>query len=666
MKVGRNVAAIVAAVCLVMAVGLVTASDPRDKTSPTTERAAPAVDSTAAPGTTTHELSAADVEAWLDSLLTYGLKNGDIAGAVVSVVKDGKVLFQSGYGYADVEKKIPMDPERVMTRIGSTSKLFTWTAVMQLVEQGKLDLRRNVDDYLDFKVSPAGGRPITLLDLMQHRGGFEEGLKDLLSMDPRSFQSTETYLKQHPRPLLFSPGTVPAYSNYGTALAGYIVQRVSGEPFERYIEKHIFLPLGMSHSSFDQPLPERFKGMLSRGYRTASTPPQPVELVTTGPAGAVATTAADMTRFMLAHLQQGHLGNYDMLSTQTAQWMHSPSETALPGFATMAHGFFYEIHNGRLMIGRGGDTIVFHSEFELLPQEGVGIFYSFNSRGREDAVYGLREALLNQFLDRYFPPTSASPEPATLASAVADASRIAGRYESSRRVQHGFLSVFYLLQQAVIGANPDGTIIAPGAFGTGEDHFHEVAPDIWREIGGTHQIALRNVAGVSTVIDSADPTSVLQRTPVRRAAPLNLTVLLGSFVTLALTIILWPVGYMVRRHYQRPLAYSAEGRRLRTFLRIAATLDVLWLASWAIVLLPLLRVQVDVYNTGFDPVIRTLQIAGLIVVALAAVACWSLWRLCRLQTSWPCRIGNGLIAAALLGLVWIGFVGDLISFNLNY
>jgi hypothetical protein len=233
-------------------------------------------------------------------------------------------------------------------------------------------------------------------------------------------------------------------------------------------------------------------------------------------------------------------------------------------------------------------------------------------------------------------------------------------------VQHGFLSVFYLLQQAVIGANPDGTIIAPGAFGTGEAHFHEVAPDIWREIGGTHQIALRNVAGVSTVIDSADPTSVLQRIPVRRAAPLNLTVLLGSFVTLALTIILWPVGYMVRWHYHRPLAYSAEGRRLRTFLRIAATLDVLWLASWAIVLLPLLRVQVDVYNTGFDPVIRTLQIAGLIVVAVAAVACWSLWRLCRLQTSWPCRIGNGLIAAALLGLVWIGFVGDLISFNLNY
>jgi CubicO group peptidase (beta-lactamase class C family) len=197
-----------------------------------------------------HALVVGDLEPWLAGLLNYGLKTGDIAGAVVAVVKDGRVLFQSGYGYADVAKKIPMDAERTMTRIGSTSKLFTWTAVMQLVGQGKLDLNRNVDDYLDFKVSPVGGTPITLLDLMNHTGGFEEGIKDLLSMDPQSFQSTETYLKGHPRPLLFPPGTVPAYSNYGASLAGYIVQRISGEPFERYVDSHIFQPLGMRHSTF--------------------------------------------------------------------------------------------------------------------------------------------------------------------------------------------------------------------------------------------------------------------------------------------------------------------------------------------------------------------------------------------------------------------------------
>jgi CubicO group peptidase (beta-lactamase class C family) len=646
MKVGPIAAAMIAAFCIVAA---------------RQSQASPSV-----PAGTAHELTATDVEAWLNGLLTYGLKNGDIAGAVVAIVKDGKVLFQGGYGYADVEKKLPMDPERVMTRLGSTSKLFTWTAVMQLVAQGKLDLNRNVDDYLDFKVSPAGGKPITLLDLMNHEGGFEEGLKDLLSMDPHAFQSTETYLKKHPRPLLFPPGTVPAYSNYGTALAGYIVQRISGEPYERYIDDHILLPLGMQHSTFAQPLPERFKGMVSQGYRTASTPPQPYELVVTQPAGSAASTAADMARFMLAHLQQGRLGNYDMLDSQTAQLMHSPSEAALPGFGKMAHGFFYETRNGRTLIGHGGDTIFFHTELELLPQEGVGIFYTLNSRGRENAVYALRKALLDEFINRYFPPESVSPEPPAPASAAADAKRIAGRYQTSRRVEHGFLSVFYLLQQTVISTNPDGTIVAPDAFEPGEAHLHEVAPDVWREIGGTRQLALRNVNGVKTVLDSEDPSSVLQEVSGLQSAPLNVTVLLGSFLILALTVILWPVSYFVRRHYQSVLAYSAEGRRLRTFLRIASTFDVLWLVCWTLVLLPVLSVQLDFYSTAHDALIRAMQLAAWVVIALAAGGVWSAWRLCRLEGSWPVRIGNGLIAAGLVGVVWIGFIGGLIYFNLNY
>jgi CubicO group peptidase (beta-lactamase class C family) len=613
-----------------------------------------------------HELTAADVGAWLDGLVNYGLKSGDIAGGEVAVVKDGKVLYQSGYGYADVEKKIPMDPDRVMTRIGSTTKLFTWTAVMQLVEQGKLDLQRNVDDYLDFKVSPPGGKPITLLDLMNHRGGFEEGLKDLMAMDPRLFMSTEAYLKQHPRPLVFPTGTVPAYSNYGTALAGYIVQRVSGEPYEAYIEQHIFQPLGMQHSTCRQPLPERFQDMMSKGYRTASQPPTPYELVVTAPAGCVASTAADMARFMLAHLQQGHLGSYDMLSAQTAQLMHSPSEPGLPGFATLAHGFFHEYRNGRLLIGHGGDTIVFHAEFELLPEEGVGIFYSFNSRGRDQAVYGLRQDILDQFMDRYFPRTAAAPEPATLASAVADAQRIAGRYESSRRVEHGFLSVFYLLQQTVIRAEPAGTIVAPKAFEPGEVKLREVAPDVWQEIGGTRQLALRNIDGVQTVLDSEDPITVLQVVPAHKAAPLNLTVLVGSVLVLAIAVILWPISYLVRRHYRPVTVQPAEARRSRTLLRIAAAFDVLWLVGWTIVVLPVLDTQLDFYSAAHDSLIRTLQFGGLVVIALAAVGLWSLWRLSRSGASWPSRIGNGLIAAALLGLVWIGFVGGLISFNLNY
>jgi CubicO group peptidase (beta-lactamase class C family) len=628
--------------------------------SPSKELAPPA-----APAPEAHALDAGDLHAWLDGLLPYSMERGDIAGAVIAVVKDGQVLFQRGYGYADVEKRTPMDPEKTLIRPGSTSKLFTWTAVMQLVEQGKIDLDRNVDDYLDFKVSPASGHPITMRDLMNHKGGFEEGLKDILAIDPNGLPSTEKYLKEHPRPVLFPPGEVPAYSNYGAALAGYIVQRVSGEPFERYVEQHILLPLGMRNSTFDQPLPDRFKGALSQGYQTASTAPQAYELIITRPAGSMTTTAADMTRFMLAHLQEGRLGDYQMLREATAKLMHSPSETSLPGFSTMAHGFFHESKNGHTVIGHGGDSVVFHTEFDLLPEEGVGIFYNFNSRGRDNAVYGLRKTLFDEFMDRYFPRTSSPPDPPAPGSAAVDAQKIAGRYEESRRVEHGFLSVFYLLQQTVIGAKADGTITAPKVLEPGEATFREVAPDLWREVNGTRQLALQTVDGIQTVIDSEDPISVLQPVPFLRSASLNLTVIVASIAMLALTVVVWPITALVRRRYGRPAA-SQEVRRLRRWIGAVVIIDLLYVIAWITFLAPVLSVSLWVYSWRFDPVVRALQLAGLLVIAATAVGLWALWRISRLRSSRLVWLRNAALAAALIGVAWIGFAGKLMSFNLNY
>jgi CubicO group peptidase (beta-lactamase class C family) len=522
-----------------------------------------------------------------------------------------------------------------------------------------------VDDYLDFKVSAPSGKPITMRDLMNHKAGFEEGLKDILAKDPQGLPSTETYLKQHPRPLLFPPGEVPAYSNYGAALAGYIVQRLSGQPFERYLEEHILLPLGMQQSTFDQPLPDRFKGAVSGGYRTASTGPQPYELIITRPAGSMTTSAADMAHFMLAHLQQGRYGDYAMLSPQTTQLMHAPSETALPGFSTMAHGFFHDVRNGRTVIGHGGDTVFFHTEFDLLPEEGVGIFYSFNSRGRDSAVYGLRKGLFDQFMDRYFPPASPPADPPVLASAASDAQRIAGRYEESRRVEHGFLSIFYLLQQTVISAKPDGTIAAPRVLEPGEATFHEVAPDVWREVGGTRELALRTVDGVKTVIDSEDPIMVLHPVPFLRSAPLNLTILLASLVILALTAILWPIAAVVRRRYGRPTD-SEEIQRLQRRVAAVVAFELLYVSAWILLLMPVLNTELWVYSTRFDPVVRALQLAGVLAMAAAGVGVWSLWRIAGLKSSGLVWVRNAALAAALLGVVWIGFAGKLFSFNLNY
>ncbi|HWE46751.1 MAG TPA: serine hydrolase domain-containing protein [Caulobacteraceae bacterium] len=642
-----------AAVAVVMAGAVALAKPPVSAPAP----AAPPAPSAPAG----HALDQADVEAWLDGYMPYAIKNGDIAGAVVIVVKDGKVLYERGYGYADVAKKTPMDPEQTMVRAGSTSKLFTWTAVMQLVEQGKLDLDTDVNKYLDFKVPEKFGKPVTLRDLMNHEGGFEEGLKDVLTVDPKNLISTETYLKTHPRPMLFAPGTVPAYSNYGASLAGYIVQRVSGEPFEAYVQHHIFTPLGMAHSTFVQPLPQQFAGAISKGYYTPQEP-KPFELVETAPAGSLSTTVSDLSRFMIADMNQGRFENASILRPETVQLMLTPTESNFPGFATMAHGYFHEYHNGRLVMGHGGDTIVFHNEFDFLPSEGVGLIYNFNSRGKGSAVYGVRSGLLDGFMNRYFPAAPSAPV-RPLASAKADAQAIAGRYWSSRRIEHGFMSLFYLLQQDVIAAKPDGTILAPGDLGGEPGTYQEVAPNVWQMVGGTKRLALEHVNGVKTVAESDDPTSVLQQTPAMRSSGLNLPILFVSFAVLLWTILLWPLSALLQRGQAEE--DPATGR-LRLLFRVAAIVDVVYLTGWYFAVSPLINAHYEVYDKPLDPMIATLEGAGVIAILLAIAGVWAAWRMIRLPTFWRSRIWGVIVAASLVGVVWIAFAGGLLDWRLNY
>ncbi len=328
-----------------------------------------------------HELTAQDLEAFLDGIVPLQLQRDDIAGAIIAVVKDGKLLFAKGYGYADYEKKKPVSAEETLFRPGSVSKLFTWTAIMQLVEQGKLDLDRDVNDYLDFRIPDAFGQPITLKNVLTHTPGFEEQIKDLFTVGSES-PNLGAYLKTHIPRRIYPPGTVPAYSNYATAVAGYIVERVSGRTFDEYVEENIFKPLGMVHSTFRQPLPPNLAPSMSNGYQLASDGPKPFEVVVPFPAGSLSSSGADMARFMMAHLQDGQLGDARILRPETARLMHSRLFALDQAANAMAYGFYEESRHGHRIIGHAGDTVYFHSDLHLIPDAGVGFFVSHNSAGR--------------------------------------------------------------------------------------------------------------------------------------------------------------------------------------------------------------------------------------------------------------------------------------------
>jgi CubicO group peptidase (beta-lactamase class C family) len=262
----------------------------------------------------TPDLSAADLRVFFDGVIPYALARDGIAGATLSVVKDGKILFAQGYGYADVQQKRPVIADQTLFRPGSISKLFTWTAVMQLVEAGKINLDADINTYLDFKIPPAFGKPITMRNILTHTAGFGETTSETFVDNKGQMQPYRSYLVKHMPSRIYPPGKIVAYSNYGATLAGYVVERLSGQSFDDYVDRHIFRPLDMLHSTFAQPIPAAWEKNMSKGYILASDEkPYPFEFIEIAPAGSLSATATDMAHFMIAHLNEGRYGDAAIL-----------------------------------------------------------------------------------------------------------------------------------------------------------------------------------------------------------------------------------------------------------------------------------------------------------------------------------------------------------------
>ena len=370
--------------------------------------------------------------AFLDGTFAPYLDELHIAGAVVSVVKDGRVLYARGYGYSNVDKKTPVDPATSLFRIGSTSKLFTWTALMQLVEQGRVNLDVDVNTYLKtFQIPAKYGKPVTVRSLMTHSSGFEDGaLGYLISHDSNSVQPIEATLKKHMPARVRPTDELSSYSNYGAALAGLIVQNVSGVPFNEYIKHNILDPLDMHHATFQEPLPPDLlaTGVTAYAYENGVYKAKPFEYVGGfRPAGSASVSALDMTHFMIAHLQNGQYGSAHILQPATAQLMHTRTFANDPRLPAMCLGFYEQKMGGVRVIGHEGDTQFFHTAMFIVPEAQVGIFMSYIGTGAEP----LRQGVLQAFFDRYFPapPTALPPAPATFAKT---AEKYSGAYRFAR------------------------------------------------------------------------------------------------------------------------------------------------------------------------------------------------------------------------------------------
>jgi CubicO group peptidase (beta-lactamase class C family) len=634
-------------------------------------KAPAAAASTPAPATpaAAPALSKADLDAWLDGYLPYALANADVAGAVVVVVKDGQVLTEKGYGYADLKSRRLVDPQTTLFRPGSVSKLFTWTAVMQQVEAGKIDLDADVNRYLDFKIPPRDGKPITMRDLMTHTGGFAETIKHLFPGSPTRLFPLGKFLSMWTPNRIFPPGEVPAYSNYGAALAGYVVQRVSGEPFEAYIAHHIFDPLGMQHSTFVQPLPASLTPGMASGYLNASDGVvQPYELVGPGPAGSLAATGDDMTRFMIAHLANGLYGGARILQEATAKLMHAPQKQYAPPLNGMALGFYHEDRNGHVIVGHGGDTVAFHSDLHLLLNDNVGIFMSMNSRGKNGLVENIRQALLQGFMDRYYPaPEQVLP---TAPTAKAHAALLQGRYWSSRRPDSGFLRVLNLLGQMEVKAKPDGTLTVSAMRDDAGAPivWREVGPFVWKDYSGKHTLAAVVQDGKVKSFNEDDLGAIWvdQPVPAAASAAWNLPLLIGMCGVFVLMVALWPIQALVRRRYGQRFPLAGRDAMLYRAVRLAAICDLAALIGYVAVA-QAASIKLALFDDALDPALRVLQLLCLLGVVGAVLGLWNAARVWGDRArSWWAKTSVTAQTLALLAFVWFVISLQLVTASLNY
>ena len=624
---------------------------------------------TRAPGqtVTTVAATAGDVATFVDGYLRAAVDQQGLPSASVVMVRDGRIILAKSYGYADLEAKRPASIDATLYRQASISKLFTWVLVMQLVEQGKLDLDRDVNAYLDFRIPDAFGKPITLRDLMTHTPGFDERLRGIF--DPGPPRPARLLLRANIPNREYAPGSTMAYSNYGAALAGYIVERVAGKPYEQLVEERILQPLRMTRSTFRQPVPAPLAAMVAKGYLPGSREALDFEWVATTSAGGMSATPADMGRFLQMLLNGGSLDGVRILSPQTlASMMRLQRPVGAGATGGYGLGFMVGEHKGVRHAGHGGNLAGTATYIAILPQQRIGWYVAFNGQGAGGtAANRVRRELIHLISERYAAPT---PAVKPLPAAQSTAGDAAGVYLSARRLHHGFLRLADMLSTVEVVPEKDGAItlsVSKRSDGSlrrwvpvGRDRFVE-------EETGSPLVFERGSGGevVRMAGELLSPVAVFERAPAWLAGA---TTWLGAALAIvALAALSAPAGWMLRRGYRRPsLPRYGLARTSLPLARLGAWVAVGVLLAWALYLTKAEQ-EIAMLTSAADTklmLLRLLTVAaalGLVAMLTDAFVAWG-----DPTRGWPRRLGATLAGAGAAVLLWAILEFELITFGLSY
>jgi len=602
-------------------------ASPAPKPAAPPRRIAPAAPPPSAPATPGVRLQAGqplptpELEAFVDGRVGAAMAGLRIAGVAVAIVQDGQVVMSKGYGSARLAPNRPVDPQRTLFRLGEVSQAFTWIGLMKQVEAGRIQLDRPVNLYLPERVQVRDQgyeRPVRVLDLMDHAAGFEaRGDGHLYERDPDFVRPLELHLRRERAGRVREPGRVASLSSYGPALAGAAIAYAGGETFERFMETQVFIPMGLSRTTFREPrpvkaalpapMPAALAADVADGFRwkAGSFVRQPYEFAGhVAPAASASSTASDMARLMLVLLTNGQAPEGAVYGAATAKAFRTPILRTPPGVNGWAHGFAVEtLPGGRRGYGASGATPSFAAHMVTVPQLGLGVFVAANSASGRELAETLPSAIVGAFYAR---PQPFPPEPSSALASHAGA--FEGRYLSTRRAYGGLEGFIGLLTSAsTVRVTAQGRLLTTGLGGETRSWTPSGAPETGDFVSDDRadRISFRMQDGRAVSFLTSDGAELYERIGFWRS-----------------TAALWLAAGLTGLAAALTLAGAA--RRDRREIR-----------------------QSQIQNRG--SLVQNLQ-AGLWLLSFALFAAWA-WRIrdpARLAFDWP---GSLLVTASACALV---------------
>ena len=584
------------------------------------------------------------VEAFLDNFASVHMKEMEVPGLAFVMVKDGSAFVSKGYGFADVENQVPFNPEQTIVRAGSNVKTITALALAQLAEQGKIDLDANVNQYLThFQIPDTFDEPITARQLLHYTAGLDNRFIGIRVENPDEIMPLSEYFEQHPPVRIRPPGEIRAYNDQEIALAGLLVEEVSGMPYEQYVQEHIFKVLGMDSSSIY--LPERDAKRVALGYGSNGAYPLNYYNLNDAAGAGFNTTPADLARYMIMHLQNGNLDGEQVFSESVVEELHITRFTHHPKLPGIAYAFDETFWGGRRILAKGGGAPGFTNRMLLLLDEGVGVYFVYNRDSSVRLVGKLEQA----FLEHFYPKGEPSVGEEVSATDPQEMARYTGYYISLNDYSATTIEkVQALMGQEQVILDEQGRL---NLFGKTLSRMDRNLFQ-WSESGNYAAFGEDEYGHVNYLFVSR---TAFMRVPWIETFPVQMG-LLGFSLAVFVTAL---IGWLMAAFKQQGKSYMLSGS--------VTLIYVGFLLGMGLLLAPIFAGADPPWALSFAPptallVLLALPLVGIVVTLFLALQVMMAWR--EKRFGWFVRIHNTLILAASMSFLFFLNTWNLLGYRL--